>query len=230
MAFRVYRYALDESFISKLLAQIDYDKFLPGKVGNGKSINKNTKDRYDYFIDKSSLLKYIDEYFYANFFQIVSRNFSPPLFREKWKIGKYLGTDQSFYKQHRDDTDETAYRKTSIIIGLSNSQFYDGGELCFPECGKRIKVNRGDMVLFDSSELHYVEPVTDGLRMVLISFFFDNTGNEIKKILDPNYHQSKYLPLASIAYDPLSFSIDSDHLLSFQRKFKGDPDYSDIAN
>ena len=43
MAFRIYRYALDESFISKLLAQIDYHKFLPGKVGNGKLINKNTK-------------------------------------------------------------------------------------------------------------------------------------------------------------------------------------------
>ena len=28
MAFRIYRYALDEYFISKLLAQIDYHKFL----------------------------------------------------------------------------------------------------------------------------------------------------------------------------------------------------------
>ena len=229
MAFRIYRYALDESFISKLLAQIDYHKFLPGKVGNGKLINKNTKDRYDYFIDDSSLLEYIDEYFYANFFKVVCKNFSPPLFREKWKIGKYLGTDQSFYKQHRDNTDETAYRKTSIIIGLSDSQFYDGGELCFPEHGKKIKVNRGDMVLFDSSEFHYVEPVTAGLRMVLISFFFDNTGNEIKKILDLNYKQSKYLPLATLNHDPLSFPIDHDYLLSFQRKSKGDVDYSDIA-
>ena len=89
MAFYVYRYAFDESFVSKLLLQIDYQKFREHKVGDCNLANNKIQQTSHYFLEDPVLLKYIDEYFYANFFQLVCSNFPPPLFRQNWKISKF---------------------------------------------------------------------------------------------------------------------------------------------
>ena len=60
----------------------------------------------------------------------------------------------------------------SATLFLSNPQDYDGGELVVeaPSGTQRIKLAAGDLILYPSSSLHRVTPVTRGVR--LASFFW----------------------------------------------------------
>ncbi|MES2884767.1 MAG: Fe2+-dependent dioxygenase [Pseudomonadota bacterium] len=55
----------------------------------------------------------------------------------------------------------------SATLFLSNPQDYDGGELVVeaPSGTQRIKLAAGDLILYPSSSLHRVTPVTRGVRL-----------------------------------------------------------------
>jgi PKHD-type hydroxylase len=81
------------------------------------------------------------------------------------------------YGNHVDDPvmgqDGQLYRSdASITVFLSEPADYDGGELVvqgtFGE--QRIKFAAGDAVLYPSSSLHRVEPVTRGERLVAVTW------------------------------------------------------------
>lgn len=60
----------------------------------------------------------------------------------------------------------------SATLFLSDPADYDGGELVIEDSygSHRVKLDAGDMILYPSSSLHRVEPVTRGTR--LASFFW----------------------------------------------------------
>ncbi len=110
----------------------------------------------------------------------------PPLFN------KYCGDTNSF-GNHVDNAVRT-YIKTgenirtdlSCTIFLSNPQEYEGGELVIEDVygAKSIKLNAGDAILYPSTSLHRVEPVTKGERIA--SFFWIESmvrGNDERRIL-----------------------------------------------
>ena len=51
-----------------------------------------------------------------------------------------------------------------------------------------------EIEIFDSKILHGVEPVTSGKRQVLISFMWDEEGNQIRQKNNPTINNSRYLP------------------------------------
>ena len=85
-------------------------------------------------------------------------------------------TEGMEYGDHVDDPvmgGADRYRSdVSITIFLSKPEDYDGGELViqtnFGE--QKIKLNAGDAVIYPSSSLHHVNPVTRGERLVAVTW------------------------------------------------------------
>jgi PKHD-type hydroxylase len=79
----------------------------------------------------------------------------------------------SMYDWHVDmmGKGNTGQRKLSLVMQLSNSQDYEGGELWLHGATQQIvPKQKGLMVLFPSFILHRVTPVTSGLRRTLVAW------------------------------------------------------------
>lgn len=161
----------------------------------------------------------------------IKQHFGDIKYREHWKIGKYYGDSEGFYGAHRDTTGDTKYRKMSIVCSLTDPSEYEGGELRFDELNIVIKLQKGQVVLFDSSMLHRVTPVTYGLRTVLIGFMFDDIGCQIKHDISQYSNFStyiqNYIPLLdniTLTYNNL---LTDTYLNNDKNVVLGDIDYSD---
>lgn len=110
----------------------------------------------------------------------------PPLFN------KYSGGTNSF-GNHVDNsvrtfakTGENVRTDISCTVFLSDSSEYEGGELVIEDAygSSTVKLEAGDAILYPSTSLHRVNPVTKGER--LASFFWIESmvrGNENRRIL-----------------------------------------------
>ena len=143
MNYKIYENVLTEETINHILSSVDEKQYHNGRVGAGKRVNLKQKNRKDLFINDVTLLSYIDNIVYSSLYEDIKENFCDIKFREKWKLGKYLGEENAFYNMHRDNSDETAYRCTSMIIALSNPDEYTGGEFCFDKLNIEMKLNKG---------------------------------------------------------------------------------------
>ena len=99
-----------------------------------------------------------------------------------------------FYIPHTDTQGEMQHRKISIVICLSKIDDYEGGIFKFINLKKDFKFDVGDTIIFDSNILHGVQPVTSGKRQVLISFMWDEEGEQIRQKNNPKINNSRYLP------------------------------------
>ena len=223
MNYKIYKNILDNDFIISILEKINYSNFHPGKVG-GNRVNLNQKKRKDLFIDNNNLLQLIDTKIYTELYTDINQHFSNIIFREQWKLGFYSGEDQSFYNIHTDTAGDTLYRKTSMVVMLSNKTDYEGGEFYFKDLNIDLKLDKGDVLVFQSKLLHGVKPVTKGERNVLISFFFDNEGMNIKKKFNNKLNYNNYVPM--IKNNNFNFIKDTNTC----QINKGDIDYSDLHN
>ena len=227
--FKVYKNILSNEIIDKLIhyANTSLNNFQDGKVRN--HINLNQKIRQDLFIYDNILLKEIDNIVYDALYENIKQDFCSNIqFREKWKIGHYKSRDGGFYNLHTDDARETKYRKTSMVIALSDPLEYEGGELYFPDLNEEFRLDKGSIIVFKSSLLHGVKPVTNGDRYIIASFMFDNQGKKIKEILDKSLNIQNYIPLLS------NIKIDYTHYPDYDlnntaslKTVIGDIDYSD---
>ena len=227
MEFKLYQKMLDNEEINYVLDNIDNNKYHQGRVGN--RVNPKQKIRKDLFIEKKDLLEYIDNTFYNKLYENINENFSDIKYREKWKIGYYDEIDSGFYNLHTDTAGDTKYRNISSVIMLSNANDYEGGELYFPDLNKTFKLDKGDIIVFDSTLLHGVRPITKGKRHVLISFFFDDNGMKIKEKFVKNLNLDNYKPqLSNFKFQYPKNNYKSGKEIDLYNK--GDIDYSDLWN
>jgi len=77
-----------------------------------------------------------------------------------------------WFRRHRDNAaDNVAFRQFAISVNL-NTEDYQGGHLLFPEYNDhRYSPPTGGGMIFSTSLLHEVVPVTSGRRYVLLTFF-----------------------------------------------------------
>jgi PKHD-type hydroxylase len=102
----------------------------------------------------------------------LPRAIVPPLFN------RYDGTEQHAFGNHVDNAIRFVEGGASVRTDLSATVFlsapedYDGGELVIEDSygAHEVKLAAGDMILYPSSSLHRVEPVTRGNRVA--SFFW----------------------------------------------------------
>jgi PKHD-type hydroxylase len=94
---------------------------------------------------------------------------------ETFQFTKYKEEDNGFYEKHIDPisgTNVPENRKLSLILQLSDSGDYEGGDLCL-YTGKEptiIEKKRGRIIFFPSYTLHEVKPVTKGTRYTLVGW------------------------------------------------------------
>lgn len=81
------------------------------------------------------------------------------------------------YGQHVDNaimgTGNSCYRSDiSLTVFLNDAASYEGGELVIEhvEGERRFKLEAGSAIVYPSSTLHRVEPVTKGLRLVAVAW------------------------------------------------------------
>ena len=63
-----------------------------------------------------------------------------------------------------------------------NAEAYEGGELRFPEFGRRTyRSPTGGATVFCCSLLHEVTPVTQGSRYAVLPFLYDEAGARLRR-------------------------------------------------
>ena len=94
----------------------------------------------------------------------------PPLFN-RYDSGQAFGTHVDNAIRHLRGTNFRIRSDLSATLFLSEPEEYDGGELTVEDTYgvQRVKLAAGDLVLYPSTSLHHVTPVTRGAR---VSSFF----------------------------------------------------------
>ena len=185
--------------ISLLLDKGKHKMETDSKVGN--RVSKETKIRKDVFFSQTES-KEVDDKFFYKIQEIVKEKFKLTLkYRETYKLGYYYGDEKGFYIPHTDTQGDMQHRKISMVICLSKIDDYEGGIFKFINLKKDFKFDIGDTIIFDSNILHGVEPVTFGKRQVLISFMWDEEGEQIRQKNNPTINNSRYLPNNNIFHN-----------------------------
>ncbi len=95
----------------------------------------------------------------------------PPVFN-LYQNGGHYGTHSDAALMRLPEADLTIRSDLSATLFLSEPEEYDGGELLIEEHfgAQPVKLRAGDMVLYPSSSLHQVTPVTRGQRICAITW------------------------------------------------------------
>ena len=218
-----------DKFVDDIFTYIQDKEFHDGRVG--QRVDTKQKKRKDFFITDRPTLRMIDNFFFDKMYAEINTHFGDIKYREHWKIGKYYGDQEGFYKSHRDTTGDTKYRKMSTICSLTDPDEYEGGCLVFDELGLEFKLKKGQVIIFDSSLLHRVTPVTNGTRTVLIGFMFGDEGCKIKHNISQysifSTYIERYIPILdniNLTYPDLIKNTKTNIVSPFAL---GDIDYSD---
>jgi len=102
----------------------------------------------------------------------LPRKIFNPLFNRYGGGSNHYGPHIDNAVLHSRDPDQWVRADVSCTLFLSDPEDYEGGELTIhaPQGERRLKLPAGDLVLYPSSTLHEVTPVTHGAR--LASFFW----------------------------------------------------------
>ena len=100
---------------------------------------------------------------------------------ERYIVACYDAAEGGHFNAHRDNTTAgTAHRKFAVSINL-NAEAFDGGDLRFPEFGRRTyRPPTGGAVVFSCSVLHEATPVTRGVRYAFLPFLYDDAGAKVR--------------------------------------------------
>lgn len=200
--------------LSNFISDIEIEKILSiskkytekdSKVG--VTVQKNRKIRKDIFYSGNDV-NLLDSIIFPKVKKIVKPIFNKDIeFRESYKLGRYYGDQGGFYNPHSDNQGGMEYRKISAIICLTDINEYEGGVFKFVDIKREYRFTKGDIILFNSNMMHGVEPVTGGLREVMICFFFDMDGlykkatENYQKIISPQLiseNTKRYSPLIKL--------------------------------
>jgi len=146
-------------------------------------VNPFLKRRTDVTIEDEALIAGVRMRLETRLFPMIKRAFGwQAKHIERYLICRYDGGDKGFFFPHRDDvTAGTAHRKFAVSVNL-NAEDYEGGELRFPEFGRRTsKPPTGGAGVFACNMLHEATPVTRGVRYTVVPFLFDDEGEALRQ-------------------------------------------------
>lgn len=153
---------------------------------NGITVEKvdyGHKRRADYQIEDEQLIGALKARISRTLRPMIQRAFQfDPTRIERWIVACYDGDTGGHFRAHRDNTTKgTAHRRFACTINL-NAGEYEGGDLCFPEFGRRTyRAPTGGAVVFSCSLLHEAQPVTAGKRYAFLPFLYDDAAARVRE-------------------------------------------------
>jgi len=145
-------------------------------------IDHDFKRRHDCSIDEEALRQACAERVGRRLAPQVRRAFQfNPTRMERYIVSCYDGKDRGRFRAHRDNTTRgTAHRRFAVSLFLNGD--YSGGELIFPEYGRRrYSAPQGGAVVFSCSMLHEALPVLEGRRFMFLPFLYDEPAARIRE-------------------------------------------------
>ncbi|HVC36921.1 MAG TPA: 2OG-Fe(II) oxygenase [Gammaproteobacteria bacterium] len=174
---------LDTAFCGELIALFEKDGGQPSGVAHiegDKALwqpNATVKMRRDVYIKNGAWLERIKGVLVKRVLPEIKRCFNYQVTQhEVFKLVCYDASTGGYFRPHRDnESRDTQHRRFAMTLNL-NTGDYSGGQLRYPEFSPDYyEPERGGAVVFSSSLLHEVTPVTAGRRYVLLGFFFGDT-------------------------------------------------------
>jgi peroxiredoxin len=91
---------------------------------------------------------------------------------DRYVVACYDSAVGGHFHRHRDNVNAgAAHRRFALTVNLNTD--YDGGDLIFPEFGRRTyRAPPGGAILFSCGALHQVMPVTRGKRYAFLAFLY----------------------------------------------------------
>jgi 2OG-Fe(II) oxygenase superfamily len=139
----------------------------------GNVVNGNVKRRHDVQLDDPRLFVPLRDCLVRRVVPAILRSFQVGIMViEAPIIGCYDADSGGRFGRHRDNTSSyTAHRQFALSLNLNPGVEYEGGELRFPEFGRELyRPVAGGALVFSSSLLHEVVPVTRGRRFGVFTF------------------------------------------------------------
>jgi predicted 2-oxoglutarate/Fe(II)-dependent dioxygenase YbiX len=101
---------------------------------------------------------------------------------ERYLVACYEAKDSASFPPDCDNARPgAAHRQFAATVNL-NSEEYEGGELCFPEFGKKkFRPPSGSALVFSCSLLHQVLPVQCGTRYAFLPLIGDEAAEQGRK-------------------------------------------------
>jgi peroxiredoxin/predicted 2-oxoglutarate/Fe(II)-dependent dioxygenase YbiX len=146
-------------------------------------IDPHLKRRQDVTVEDPEMLAAIKSKLEMRLLPMVKRAFGWQATEiERYLITRYGEHDLGFFSPHRDDvTAGTAHRKFAVTLNLNMGE-YEGGELRFPEFGRRTyRPPTGGATVFSCALLHEATPVTKGVRYAFVPFLYDEAGAKLRR-------------------------------------------------
>lgn len=140
------------------------------------------KSRRDVIVQDADLQKEIVSALSLNLTPMIRRALQFKTTRlERYLVARYDADEGGYFKAHRDNESiGTAHRRFACSINL-NAEDFEGGDLRFPEFGRRTyRPPTGGAVVFSCSLQHEATPVTRGQRYAFLPFLHDEAGQEIR--------------------------------------------------
>ena len=134
----------------------------------------------------------------------------PPVFN-RYQDGGHYGTHVDSALMRHPAGEFTLRSDLSATVFLSDPDEYDGGELVIEEQygAQPVKLNAGDMVLYPSSSLHQVTPVTRGTRTCAIMWIQSAVADASARAMLYDLDQS----IVSLAHSRGTVDPDIERLL-----------------
>jgi len=162
---------LDDSIIDKVLNLSNEVQWTSGVTASGLDLDMRSVDKINFNVHRhawlAGILMYIAKIENKNFGFDVSTISQIELL--KYNVG-------GKYEMHQDVGwfDYPFQRKLTMIVQLSNSDDYEGGDLVFQhdnteEVDDRIR-DKGSIIIFPSMMFHSITPVTKGERLSLVTW------------------------------------------------------------
>ena len=139
----------------------------------GNVVNGDVKRRHDVQLDDPRLFVPLRDCLVRRVVPAILRAFHIGIMViEAPVIGCYDADCGGRFGRHRDNTSSyTAHRQFALSLNLNPDEDYEGGELRFPEFGRELyRPVAGGALIFSSSLLHEVVPVTRGRRFGVFTF------------------------------------------------------------
>jgi predicted 2-oxoglutarate/Fe(II)-dependent dioxygenase YbiX/peroxiredoxin len=152
---------------------------------DGKTVavmDARQKRRRDHVIEDQALIGEIQGRFLRRVVPEIRKAHQFEITRmERYLVACYAAEDGGHFAAHRDNTTHgTAHRRFAVSVNLNED--FDGGEVSFPEYGRRgFKAPVGGAVVFSCSLLHAVSRVTRGRRYAFLPFLYDDAAAKIRE-------------------------------------------------